>query len=205
MCEGEIQEKTVHYFNEHEKQFHEVYVTQSKDGTQLIWRYKNNNELVPESDIDDPHLYMWDLDKKFYIVDKRWNEEKFGEVKHTGIMNGMPALSGGEAYFGKNGVLWGINFSSGHYRPDIQAIAMMYQWMEERGYNTTALHWVGSLSDGWVWSEKDCDDTDWKKHIKVDGYDAVSLEKSCREVTNSPTWILKDVDGQRVKCPGCPW
>ena len=89
--------------------------------------------------------------------------------------------------------------------PDIQAIAMMYQWMEERGYNTTALHWVGSLSDGWVWSEKDCDDTDWKKDIQVDGYDAVSLEKSCREVTNSPTWILKDVDGQRVKCPGCPW
>ena len=51
-------EKTVHYFNDREREFHEVYITQSKDGTQLIWRYKNNNELVPSSDIDDPHLYM---------------------------------------------------------------------------------------------------------------------------------------------------
>ena len=166
-------EKTVHYFNDNEKAFHEVYVKQSDDGTKLVFRYKNNDEIVPDSDMDDPHLYMWDLDKKFYIVDKRWNEEKFGTVKHTSVFRGMPALSAGKAYFDKDGV-WGINFSSGHYvsrrvlcsffahnmcktlhsllllqRPDIQALAMMYQWAKDKGFNTTSLHWVGRES----WSE----------------------------------------------------
>ena len=96
--------KTVHYFNDEARNLHEVYVKPNDDNTQLIWRYKLHDELVPESDKDDPHMYMWALDEKLYIVDdKRWNNKKYGEPKHTGIVAGMPALSGGRIYIGKGG------------------------------------------------------------------------------------------------------
>ena len=97
-------------------------------------------------------------------------------------------------------------------RPDIQAAAMMYQWAKDQGFNTTSLHWVGRES----WSEVSrelsllflihlvyinlhsslalqecCDETEWDS-IHIPGFDATSLEESCREVTNSPTWILKE-------------
>lgn len=91
---------------------------------------------------------------------------------------------------------------------------MMYQWAKDEGFNTTSLHWVGRES----WSEVSrklsllflvhldvhktytmvitclkecCDETDWDS-IHIPGFDATSLEESCREVTNSPTWILKE-------------
>jgi hypothetical protein len=79
--------KIVHYFNDEARNLHEVYVKPNDDNTQLIWRYKLHDELVPESDKDDPHMYMWALDEKLYIVDdKRWNNKKYGEPKHTGIV-----------------------------------------------------------------------------------------------------------------------
>ena len=48
------------------------------------------------------------------------------------------------------------------------------------GGNTTAMHWIGSLDDGWTWTEKDCIESDWQNDVHIEGYDAASLEKSCR-------------------------
>jgi len=93
----------VHYFDQPQRDFHEVHITPSDDNTELIWRYKNNDERIPESDMNNPHLYMWDMNKTFYIVDSRWKEKKYGPIKHTSVLDGVPALSGGKAYFGKNG------------------------------------------------------------------------------------------------------
>lgn len=177
---------TVHYFDDEMREAHEIYFEPSKDGKKLIARYKNDNELVPPSDMDDPHLYMWDLDKRWYMVDDGWDKEQYGVVKHTGVLAGMPALSGGKAYFGKDGALWGINFSSGHYRPGIQAAAMMYQWMENKGFNLTAFHWVGRDS----WSTEECLEPDWEK-IEIPGFSGKALNQSCHEITVNPTWMLK--------------
>ena len=177
--------KTVHYFNDTERDLHEVYVTQSNDGTRLIFRYTHNDDLVPVSDKDDPHLYVWGLDEKFYIVDNTWDWDKFGEPKHTSVFAGMPVLAGGKMYFEEDGSVW-ITFNSGHYRPNISAMSMMYQWTKDQGFNTTALHWVPAYGTGW--SEKDCDETA-QFQIEIPGYNSTSLEKSCREVTNSPTWV----------------
>ena len=63
---------------------------------------------------------------------------------------------------------------------------MMYQWMEKRGLNITSFHWVGRVE----WSTKNCAKTDWES-IDIPGYDT-TLEQSCREVTASPTWMLKE-------------
>ena len=76
----------------------------------------------------------------------------------------MPALSGGRIYIG--GRSWGIDFSSGHYRPDIYAIAMMYEYIGRivaipPRPDTTAMHWIGSV-DGWTWTEKDFIESDSK-------------------------------------------
>lgn len=127
------------------------------------------------------------MDKKFYIVDSRWNKKKYNAVKHTGLIEGKPALAAGKAYFEENGEVWGINFSSGHYRPEIEAIALMYQDFKDQNYNLTALHWVGRME----WTEHDCDKAKWEE-FDIPGFNAASLEESCREVTNSPTWILKE-------------
>ena len=108
-------------------------------------------------------------------------------TKHTCPLAGRPAMSAGKAYFGKKGVIWGINYLSGHYRPDMPAVSMMYQWVKDMGYNTTALHWVGRSS----WASEQCDEENWNG-IRIPGYDAVALNRSCREVATSPTWILKD-------------
>ena len=58
--------KTVRYFNDEARNLHEVYVKPNDDNTQLIWRYKLHDELVPESDKDDPHMYMGALDESIY-------------------------------------------------------------------------------------------------------------------------------------------
>lgn len=176
-----------HYMNDSERAFHKVYITNSQDGTDLIWRYKHNDELIPESEKDDPHLYVWDLEKTFYIVDSRWNKRKFGEIKHTSILAGRPALAAGKAYFGKGGAIWGINFASGHYRPKIPAITMMYEWHKEHHFNLTAMNWVGRNG----WSESVCAETDWAS-LRIQGFEASSLERSCHEVTTNPTWMIKD-------------
>mmetsp|Transcript_34241 Transcript_34241/g.82795 ORF Transcript_34241/g.82795 Transcript_34241/m.82795 type:complete len:536 (+) Transcript_34241:155-1762(+) len=180
----------VHYFGDEERKLHEIYIEPSKDGAELIARYKVNGEPVPESPEGKPHLYMWDLDQTFYVVDHRFNKETLGgAVKHTGLNAGRPALSGGKAYFGKHGAIWGINYSSGHYRPNIEAVTMMYSWMKEHmGFNVTALNWVGRTS----WSTEDCVKTDWNG-IDIPGFEDVSaLDRACHEVTVSPTWVLKE-------------
>jgi hypothetical protein len=183
----EFNRRTVHYFSDEERSKHEVYIMPSEDGMELIVRYKQNDELVPESGMENPHLYMWDLNETMYIVDNTWDRERYGAVKHSGVLDGRPALSAGKAYFGKNGAIWGINYSSGHYKPDIQAVSMMYRRFKQRAFNVTALHWVGRQE----WSTEDCADTDWE-YFKIPGYDAASLNQSCYEVTTSPTWMLKD-------------
>ena len=178
--------KLVHYFNEKEQKMHEIYIEPSEDGKELIARYMND-ELVPPSSMEDPHLYMWDLNKKWYIVDDRWDKERYGAIKHTGLMNGMPALSGGKVYIGENGSIWGVNFSSGHYRPGLESLGMMYQWFKDQNFNLTATHWVGRMQ----WKSLDCYMADWDS-IEIPGYDPVELKQSCLEATQSPTWILKE-------------
>jgi len=183
----DFNKETVHYFDDEMRREHEVYITPSEDGTELIWRYTVDGELVPESDPDHPHLYMFDLNFTWYMVDDSWDEETYGIVKQTGVTAGRPGLSGGKAYFKENGAIWGINFSSGHYRPEIHNAAAMYQYFKDQSFNLTALHWVGRDS----WTSKDCEDTKWHK-IEIPGFNTKDLEDSCYEITSSPTWILKE-------------
>lgn len=179
--------KTVHYFDDEERKEHEVYLAPNDDGTKLIARYKISDELVPKSDMSDPHLYMWDLNRTLYVVDNTWDKEKFGTIKHTSVMAGKASLSAGKAYFGEDGSVWGINYSSGHYRPTIRAVSMMYQWVRDNGWNTTAIHWVGRTAwDG----PNPCEQVKWNE-TNVPGYNKEDLEASCHEVTKSPTWMLK--------------
>ena len=64
-----------------------------------------------------------------------------------------------------------------------------YEYISRIGGNTTAMHWIGSLDEGWTWTEKDCIESDWQNDVHIEGYDAASLEKSCHEVVRSLTWI----------------
>jgi len=180
--------KTVHYFDDEMRKEHEIYFESSENRNQLIARYKQNDQLVPPSDMDKPHLYMWDLNKTWYVVDDvSWDKEKYGLIKHSGVLAGQPGLSGGKAYFGEDGAMWGINYSSGHYRPEIEAAAMMYQWMKDSGFNLTSFHWVGREG----WSTEECLKRNWGD-IEIPGFTAVALNRSCHEVTMNPTWILKE-------------
>eukprot|EP00985_Skeletonema_marinoi_P023063 scaffold15067_cov151-Skeletonema_marinoi.AAC.5 len=180
--------RMVHFFNDTERQEHEIYLSPSEDGQKVIARYKQSDEVVGPSSHDRPHLYMFDLNKQMYIVDKNpWDKENYGEVKHTAVLAGRPALSAGEAYFKKDGVIWEFNYESGHYRPKVAAVTMMYQWMKDQGLNTSALNWVARKE----WSTKDCYKTDWKS-FEIHAFDVRVLEKTCREVTKSPTWTFED-------------
>ena len=137
-CELLCFDKRTHqYLDDEEVVKHEMYITQSQDGQDLIARYKHNDELVLESgdDDDNAYTYMWNLNRSFYISP--------GEVQHMTLLSGQSALSGGKLYIGKNGRLWGINYSSGHYKPEIRAAAMMYQDFKDKKYNTSALYWIG--------------------------------------------------------------
>jgi len=190
---AEFNDEKVVYFDKTQQLKHEIYLTPSEDGTEVIARYKHNDELVPESDEDEPFLYMWGLDEKFYIIDDHDEKvyHKRGKVKHSTILAGQPGLSAGKAHFGRHGSLKGINWSSGHYRPDIQAAAMMYQWMKREGFNVTALNWIGR--DSWSDATGECRDNDWNM-INIDGYNNDELRRSCYEVVTSPTWKIKDED-----------
>jgi len=188
----------VHYFDDNERRAHEVVFEPSESGD-VIARYKQSNRLVPRSSIHHPHLYFWDLNKRFYIVDHTWNKKNFGPIKHTGLAGGKPGLSGGVIYFRDRGVMWGISVSSGHYRPRIQALAILHQWMKyDRAFNVTSMHWVGKKepddgkkSKNKSWSIKNCLDTHWEE-IEIPGFNATALNQSCRELTQSPTWILRE-------------
>ena len=204
MCNEILNEKVVHYFSGKERAYHEVYITPSEDGKKLIWRYKRNNELVLPSSMNNPHMYAWGIDKKFYIVDKNntllypseespsvvpWDTVKRQTIKHSSIFAGGPVMSAGEAHVDQDGAVLGINFASGHYRPNIQTVTMMYQSFKDQHFNTAALRWAGRLD----WSEEDCDNAKWEEN-EISGFNAASLEKSCHEITNSPTFVLKDDD-----------
>lgn len=178
--------RTSHYFTDDEVWKSEVYLTPSRDGSRLIVRYKHNDEFVPDNDgglmgDGSPHTYMWSLNKKLHIAPN---------VKHMDMLSGRPALSAGKLYI-QNNSLWGINYSSGHYRPGIQTVVMMYQWMkEDMQYNTSAFYWIGRTA----WSEwdTDCEDKDWDS-IEVEGFtNATVMRHACHEVTTSPTWILNE-------------
>jgi len=181
-------ERTHHYMNEKEVSQHEIYITQSQDGRDLIARYKHNDELVPESG-NRLHTYVWDINKVFYVAPNN--------IKHLSLLSGQPVLSGGTLTIGKKGRLWGINYSSGHYKPDIRAAAMMYQDFKDKGYNTSALYWIGwagrERAGKEPWSTKNCRDTDWEG-IDISGFNPNVLNQSCNELTVSSTWILKNGD-----------
>ena len=79
----------------------------------------------------------------------------------------------------------------------------MYTWMKRQGFPTTSFRWVGSLSDGYTWTEKDCKEWDWDKDTQIPGYSSAELMKSCLEVVNGPTWILRtDVEAALSKDRG---
>ena len=188
----------VHYFTDEEREEYEVYFTPSKDGTKIIGRYKHNDEYIPESidiserDDEDAHHYMWNLNRTMYIVvDELWDEAKYGLVKHTGIVAGQPALAGGEVYFKKNGVLWGIDVFSGHYKPGLEHLSMLYQWMKDEGWPVKSIHWMGlkEREKSKSWTRERCDMIRWHK-IEIDGFDIDDLKQSCYELTTSPYWTL---------------
>ena len=189
--------RNIHFFNDTERDNWEVYLSPSEDGQEVIARYKKSNKVVGEiynedSSADESErygdLYMFDLDKRFYVIDKDlWDDEKYGTIKHTAVTAGGPALSAGKVYFNKDGVMTRINFSSGHYRPDMKAVAMLYQWVKDQGLNTMSFNWVGRLK----WSTENCYKTDWKS-MEIGGFDTKVLEKSCEEVTKSPRWLGED-------------
>lgn len=185
-CELPCFDKRIHqYLDDEEVVKLKMYITPSQDGRDLIARYKHNDELVPESgdDNDNAYTYMWNLNRSFYITP--------GEAQHMTLLSGHAALSGGKLYIGKNGRLWGINYSSGHYKPEIRAAAMMYQDFKDKGYNTSALYWIGRAGRH-AWSTRDCQKTEWERIDNIIGFNTTTLNQSCHELTVSDTWILKD-------------
>lgn len=181
--------KKVHYFDRAERLAHEVELAPSEDGREVIARYKQSGEPVPENREEKSHLYTWGLDGTLYVVDHTWDKDRYGQIKHTAVLAGGPALSAGKAYFGKHGRLAGVNWSSGHYRPDVPALSLMYQWMKDEGLNVTALDWIGRTQ----WSTENCRAYDWSS-VEVPGYEPAELNRSCHEVTTGPTWRLKEDD-----------
>ena len=194
--------KSYPFYDTKKRLEHEVYITQSKDKKRLIARYKHDDEFVPESgdyhSKGQPHTYMWGLNKVFYIAKAKKCKSSMNDsrcidgkkaAKHMKILSGHPALGAGEIYVGTNGTIEGINYSSGHYKPDIKSVTMMYQWMKDEHLNTSALTWIGWKG----WSEKQCDNDKMKwQSIKIPNFDTTTLEQSCREVTSSPTWITSE-------------
>ena len=118
-------------------------------------------------------------------------------VKHSGILDGGPALSAGHVYVGKDGGIWGINFDSGHYTPTVVALGLMHQWMTKQPFNvnltvSTAVHWL----DLYGWGPSDCKTCNWSS-IHIPGYDNAALNRSCYEATLSPTFVqLEDLKVQ---------
>jgi len=177
-----------HFFTNEERRQYEVDITSSEDKKKLVARYKHNNAYVSDSGQEYPHTYVWDLNGVLYIVP---------EVKHMSILGGRPALSAGELYIGKAGVLQGIDYSSGHYKPDIKAVTMMYQSFKDQGLNVSATNWISRSS----WSSKDCEEIQWHD-IRIPRLkDTTTLRHSCLEVTTRcPTFVYYDDD-----CPSGLW
>jgi len=192
LCKKESLNKVkVRFFNDEERRESEVYITATREG--LIARYTKTDEPVPRSAgnettevLDLPHLYVWDLDKKLYIVKDDWDTDSGSEkggTKHTTILAGKPCLSAGKVYVGRGGVLFGINWSSGHYRPTLASLSMMYSWIKnEMNYNPLAMSWIGRRG----WTSANCTAYDWNS---IQGFEPNDLEKTCKEVTSSDKFI----------------
>jgi len=193
LCKKESLNVKVRFFNDEERRESEVYITATREG--LIARYTKTDEPVPRSAgnettevLDLPHLYVWDLDKKLYIVHDDWDttdasENEKGGTKHTTILAGKPCLSAGKVYVGRGGVLFGINWSSGHYRPTLASLSMMYSWIKnDMNYNPLAMSWIGRRG----WTSANCTAYDWNS---IQGFEPNDLEKTCKEVTSSDKFI----------------
>jgi len=177
-----------HFFTNEERRQYEVNITSSEDKKKLVARYKHNNAYVSDSGQEYPHTYVWDLNGVLYIVP---------EVKHMTILGGRPALSAGELYIGKAGELQGIDYSSGHYKPDIKAVTMMYQSFKDQGLNVSATNWISRSS----WSSKDCEEIQWQDIRITSLKNTTALRHSCLEVTTRcPTFVYYDDD-----CPSGRW
>jgi len=231
--------KSYPFLNREQRLQHEVYITPSEDNQKLVARFKHNDEFVPESGdypVGPPHTYVWGLDEVFRIApamcksyDKKCVKGK-KVIKHMVLFSGKPALGAGEIYVGKNGTIWGINFKSGHYFPDIKSVTIMYQWVKDNNFNTSTLNWIGrnyTEPEPGMWSEEECGErttiesiktvgynalewpdvfdreTKWDQWegIEIPGFNATTLEKTCREVTNSPTWMVGFNEDDKV-CNG---
>ena len=54
-------------------------------------------------------------------------------LAHTSITAGGPLLAAGELIVGKEGMLKGIEFASGHYKPKYEHFLQMFKWFRNRG------------------------------------------------------------------------
>jgi len=197
--------KKMIFFNDEERLDYKIKIEPTKSGSRMIARYEHNGESLRMSERDDPHVYVWDLESSFYIVDDKWEEDRYGveEIKHTSVVAGGPVLCAGEIYIGENGVIKAINFASGHYYPDIHSLSMLYLWMKNQGVGVTAFAWIG-LEEWFLYGgnkdasiatrHKECNKYDWES-VKVPGFVASQLKKACHEVTSSPMFELSDFDG----------
>lgn len=115
------------------------------------------------------------------------------------ILGGRPALSAGEIYIGPSGVIQGIDYSSGHYKPDIKVVTMMYQSFKDQGLNVSATNWIGRSS----WSLKDCAEIKWR-NIQIPSFNATTgatLRHLCLEATTvCPMFVYYDDE-----CPSGMW
>ena len=108
----------VHYFDDEERARHEVRLAPAAGGRRIAARYRRGDAVVPATERLRPHLYMWDLDRRLYVVDDRRNATRHGGTavaKHSGVVAGRPALAAGEIHVGRRGTVRGIDFRSGHY------------------------------------------------------------------------------------------
>lgn len=191
------------FFDGKERLAHKIKIEPSKNGIYTIaLLYEHTGEPVRSSEKGDPHVYVWDLDLTLYIVDDKRDEDRYGvsQIKHTSIVAGRPVLCAGEIVISENGVIEAINFDSGHYYPDIHSLSMLYMWMKKHGIDITAFKWIGR--EEWFWygenkdasistRHKECNKYDWES-VKVTGFTASQLKKTCHEVTSSPMFEVSE-------------
>ena len=174
-----------------------MYLAPSDDGARVIARYKLNDEPVPRAGTggdgkEGPYMYNWDLHETLYLAHEDEGEGHHLMIKHTGMLAGAPVLSAGVLYVRDGGAVDGVTFSSGHYRPDVTATALLWTWTGRRGLNRTALRWIGRADWGrGDWSEATCREADWGG-IDLPGYEGGALKRACREVTRGPTWVVQE-------------
>merc|ERR1711862_872898 len=112
-------------------------------------------------------------------------------MKHSSILSGKPALSAGNIYIGKNGIMGGFDFDSGHYKPGIRSATLVYHfYMRSMSttWNTTSVYWFGKKHKG-GWSSSDCSTFDWA-NVNLPNYDSSLLLQSCYDLLASSQFRL---------------